>query len=77
MDKSTHQIRCEQWSRIIEECLASGMFKTSWCKANGFLNFSVVIRIRKPKNQSFCNSLFLSLVLMVYRVLLCTQYPKK
>jgi len=35
MDKSTHQIRCEQWSRIIEECLASGMSKTSWCKANG------------------------------------------
>ena len=35
MDKSTHQIRCEQWSRIIEECLASGMPKTSWCKANG------------------------------------------
>ena len=35
MDKSTHQIRCEQWSRIIAECLASGMSKTSWCKANG------------------------------------------
>ena len=35
MDKSTHQIRCEQWTRIIEECLASGMPKTSWCKANG------------------------------------------
>lgn len=35
MDKSTHQIRCEQWSRIINECLASGMPKTSWCKANG------------------------------------------
>ena len=35
MDKSTHQIRCEQWSRIINECLASGMSKTSWCKANG------------------------------------------
>lgn len=35
MDKSTHQIRCEQWSRIIKECLASGMPKSSWCKANG------------------------------------------
>ena len=35
MDKSTHQIRCEQWTRIINECLASGMPKTSWCKANG------------------------------------------
>lgn len=35
MDKSTHQTRCEQWARIINECLASGMPKTSWCKANG------------------------------------------
>ena len=35
MDKSTHRIRCEQWARIINECLASEMSKTSWCKANG------------------------------------------
>lgn len=35
MDKSTHQVRCEQWTKIINECLASGMNKTAWCKANG------------------------------------------
>ena len=35
MDKSTHQIRCEQWTRIIIDCLASVMPKTSWCNANG------------------------------------------
>lgn len=35
MDKITHEVRCEQWTRIINECLASGMNKTAWCKANG------------------------------------------
>ena len=35
MDKITHKVRCEQWTAIINECLASGMLKTTWCKANG------------------------------------------
>lgn len=35
MDKITHKVRCEQWTSIINECLASGMPKTTWCKANG------------------------------------------
>lgn len=35
MDKITHKIHCEQWTAIINECLASGMPKTTWCKANG------------------------------------------
>ena len=28
MDKITHKVRCEQWTSIIKECLASGMPKT-------------------------------------------------
>lgn len=35
MNKITHKVRCEQWTAIINECLASGMPKTTWCKANG------------------------------------------
>lgn len=35
MDKITHKVRCEQWTDIINECLASGMPKTTRCKANG------------------------------------------
>lgn len=35
MDKSTHQIRCEHWTQIINECLSSGMTKKERCKANG------------------------------------------
>ena len=35
MDKITHKVRCERWTAIINECLASGMNKTAWCRANG------------------------------------------
>ena len=34
MDKTVHQIRCEQWTKIINECLASGMGKNAWCAQN-------------------------------------------
>ena len=29
MDKITHKVRCEQWTAIVNECLASGMPKTT------------------------------------------------
>ena len=35
MDKKTHKVRCEQWTNIIKECLASGMPKTTWCREHG------------------------------------------
>ena len=30
IDKITHKVRCEQWTAIVNECLASGMPKTTW-----------------------------------------------
>lgn len=35
MNKITHKVRCEQWTSIIKECLASGMPKTTWCREHG------------------------------------------
>ena len=35
MEKVTHQMRLQQWSKIISECLASGLNKTEWCRQNG------------------------------------------
>ena len=35
MDKITHKVRCEQWTSIIKECLASGMPKMTWCREHG------------------------------------------
>lgn len=34
MDNITHEMRESQWAAIIEECLASGMKKTTWCREN-------------------------------------------
>ena len=35
MNKITHKVRCEQWTSIIKECLASGMPKTTRCREHG------------------------------------------
>ena len=35
MDKITHQVRAEHWTKILNECMNSGMSKTAWCRANG------------------------------------------
>ena len=35
MDKITHQIRAEHWTKVLNECINSGMSKTAWCRANG------------------------------------------
>lgn len=34
MDQSTHDVRLAKWLPIIQECIASGMSKAAWCKAN-------------------------------------------
>ena len=31
MDKITHQVRAEYCTRILNECMDSGMSKTAWC----------------------------------------------
>ena len=34
MDKITHQVRAEHWTRILNECMNSGMSKTAWCRVS-------------------------------------------
>lgn len=36
MDKITHKVRCEQWTNIIKECLASGMPKMTGAESMVF-----------------------------------------
>ncbi|WP_392391229.1 IS66 family insertion sequence element accessory protein TnpA [Mordavella massiliensis] len=35
IDKITHQVRAEHWTKILNECMNSGMPKTACCRANG------------------------------------------
>ena len=53
MDKSTHQIRCEQWSRIITDCLSSGQPKKTWCQENGVSEKSFYYWQRILRNEAY------------------------
>lgn len=52
MDKITHNIRREQWTKIINQCLASGMNKTAWCKQNGISDKSFFYWQRKLRLEA-------------------------
>lgn len=56
MDKVTHAVRREQWTNIINECLASGMNKTAWCKANGISDKSFFYWQRKLREDAYIST---------------------
>ena len=53
MDKIIYEVRCEQWTHIINECLASGMNKTAWCKANEISDKSFFYWQRILRNEAY------------------------
>lgn len=52
MDKITHKVRCEQWTNIIKECLASGMNKTAWCREQGISDKSFFYWQRRLREEA-------------------------
>lgn len=56
MDKITHQVRIEQWTNIINECLASGMNKTAWCKQNGISDKAFFYWQRIIRKEIYCTA---------------------
>ncbi|WP_143321927.1 IS66 family insertion sequence element accessory protein TnpB [Clostridium sp. HBUAS56010] len=34
MDKITHEVRLINWTKLIKECLSSGLSKKQWCSQN-------------------------------------------
>lgn len=52
MDKTTHQIRCEQWMQIMND-RASGMNKGAWCKANGISEKAFFYWQRILRNEAY------------------------
>ena len=53
MDKSTHEVRCKQWSQIIRECLASGQSKKQWCIDHGVSEKQFYYWQRILRNESY------------------------
>lgn len=61
MDKITHQVRCERWTKIINECLASGMKKTAWCREHGISPKSFFYWQRILREEAYISSIETSL----------------
>ena len=57
MDKKTHKVRCEQWTNIIKECLASGMPKTTWCREHGISDKSFFYWQRILREEAYLTTL--------------------
>ena len=56
MDKITHQVRVEHWTKIMNECINSGMSKTAWCRANGISEKQFFYWQRILRREAFENS---------------------
>ena len=56
MDKITHQVRAEHWTKIMNECINSGMAKTAWCRANGISEKQFFYWQRILRREAFDNS---------------------
>ena len=57
MNKITHKVRCEQWTSIIKECLASGMPKTTWCREHGISGKSFFYWQRILREEAYLSTL--------------------
>ena len=57
MDKITHKVRREQWLGIINECLASGMSKTAWCKEHGISDKTFFYWQRKLREDAYISAI--------------------
>lgn len=57
MDKITHKVRCEQWTKIIKECLASGMNKTAWCRKHGISDKSFFYWQRRLREEAYISTI--------------------
>ena len=74
MDKITHKVRCEQWTKIIKECLASGMNKTAWCREHGISDKSFFYWQRRLRCKLRSNGMPVPLLRNGYSIFNGTKY---
>ena len=75
MDKITHKVRCEQWTKIIKECLASGMNKTAWCREHGISDKSFFYWQRRLREEAYISTIESSSppAVTIRRIISCIQ----
>ena len=57
MDKITHKVRCEQWTKIIKECLACGMSKTAWCREHCISDKAFFYWQRRLREEAYISTI--------------------
>lgn len=62
------KVRCEQWTSIIKECLASGMPKTTWCREHGISDKSFFYWQRILREEAYLTTLESTLTPAVKRI---------
>ena len=67
LDKEA-KVRCEQWTSIIKECLASGMPKTTWCREHGISDKSFFYWQRILREEAYLTTLESTLTPAVKRI---------
>lgn len=53
MDNTTYEMRLAQWTKLIQECNASGLQKLDWCQQNGINKNAFYYWQRKIRNHVF------------------------
>lgn len=55
MDKITHEMRMVNWTRLIQDCLSSGLSKKEWCLQNHVNEKSFYYWQRKIREEAYEN----------------------
>ena len=53
MDKITHEVRLEQWERLMTDCAESGLPKKQWCRENGISEKRFYYWQRKLRKKAY------------------------
>lgn len=53
MDKLTHEVRLEQWERLMANCAKSGLPKKQWCLENGISEKRFYYWQRKLRKKAY------------------------
>jgi len=54
MDQCTHDIRKQQWAKMIQQCNSSGLTKREWCRQNGISTKTFYYRQKQLRNEAYC-----------------------
>lgn len=55
MDKITHEMRMTNWTKLIQDCLSSGLSKKEWCRQNHVNEKTLYYWQRKAREKAYAS----------------------